>query len=89
MADARVTDQDYINDAKAAVATLPADELICSHHDTWDAELQPTGKACGIPAKFLVVWPESRQYSLACEPHATDVSPHAPEHILSRLVDTP
>jgi hypothetical protein len=42
----------------------------CDFHDAHDVEGQPTGQRCTKQATHLIKWHDSKQFSLACEPHA-------------------
>lgn len=79
--------QPMINDALASVADVPEDERRCEYHKTWDAQLQPTGPKCSKKAAFLIIWVETNQMSFACNGHANEIDPRAPEHVLARLVE--
>lgn len=62
---------------------------ICDFHFAWTGDLEPTGEPCGKPATRIIKWPESSQYSLACDDHASPASfaDTAPAHYVSPWVD--
>lgn len=65
-----------------APAPAPADTTrsgeTCTFHAASDAERQPTGPACGAPAKWVIVWPQTRQWSPACAAHHDALDAAAP-----------
>lgn len=67
------------------IPVTEASNFLCDHHATWDAQLQPTGPACGELAAYAIVWTESNQVSYACVPHAKDIDWRAPKHTVVPL----